>query len=361
MTNEKTKSSAYNFINNVLNGTAIAIVVALIPNAVLKAALTALQSNYPAIKPYLVDYLNIITIFQFFIPVMAGFLIAHQFNMKPMQMIAVGGATFIGSGAWKVVEATIGDKTGQIFQLAGTGDLINAMVTAALAVAVIQLVGHHFGALEIILLPIVVGSGVGLLGYKLLPYVKQVTDTIGHVIETFVQYQPFVMSILICMSFAILILTPISTVAIGLAISLSGLSAGAASMGVGTTALYLVWATHKKNKPGVPTAIALGAMKMMMPNYLTHPIMSAGLLLSSAITAVLVPVFNLTGTPQTSGFGLVGLVGPIASLPSLGNNFLLMLLIWVAVPAVVTFLVHFLFTKVLKLYDEEIFVFKGSN
>jgi len=235
------------------------------------------------------------------------------------------------------------------------------MVTAALAVAVIQLVGPHFGALEIILLPIVVGSGVGLLGYKLLPYVKQVTDTIGHVIETFVQYQPFVMSILICMSFAILILTPISTVAIGLAISLSGLSAGAASMGVGTTALYLVWATHKKNKPGVPTAIALGAMKMMMPNYLTHPIMSAGLLLSSAITAVLVPVFNLTGTPQTSGFGLVGLVGPIASLPSLGNNFLLMLLIWVAVPAVVTFLVHFLFTKVLKLYDEEIFVFKGSN
>ena len=218
MTNEKTKSSAYNFINNVLNGTAIAIVVALIPNAVLKAALTALQSNYPAIKPYLVDYLNIITIFQFFIPVMAGFLIAHQFNMKPMQMIAVGGATFIGSGAWKAVEATIGDKTGQIFQLAGTGDLINAMVTAALAVAVIQLVGHHFGALEIILLPIVVGSGVGLLGYKLLPYVKQVTDTIGHVIETFVQYQPFVMSILICMSFAILILTPISTVAIGLAI-----------------------------------------------------------------------------------------------------------------------------------------------
>ena len=109
MTNEKTKSSAYNFINNVLNGTAIAIVVALIPNAVLKAALTALQSNYPAIKPYLVDYLNIITIFQFFIPVMAGFLIAHQFNMKPMQMIAVGGATFIGSGAWKAVEATIGD------------------------------------------------------------------------------------------------------------------------------------------------------------------------------------------------------------------------------------------------------------
>ena len=169
------------------------------------------------------------------------------------------------------------------------------------------------------------------------------------------------MSILICMSFAILILTPISTVAIGLAISLTGLSAGAASMGVGTTALYLVWATHKKNKPGVPTAIALGAMKMMMPNYLTHPIMSAELILSSAITAVLVPVFNLTGTPQTSGFGLVGLVGPIASLPSLGNNFLLMLLIWVAVPAVVTFLVHFLFTKVLKLYDEEIFVFKGSN
>lgn len=50
MTNEKTKSSAYNFINNVLNGTAIAIVVALIPNAVLKAALTAHKDNIMVIS-----------------------------------------------------------------------------------------------------------------------------------------------------------------------------------------------------------------------------------------------------------------------------------------------------------------------
>ena len=40
------------------------------------------------------------------------------------------------------------------------------------------------------------------------------------------------MSILICCSFASLIISPISTVAIGLAIQLNGVSAGAAAMGV---------------------------------------------------------------------------------------------------------------------------------
>ncbi len=67
------------------------------------------------------------------------------------------------------------------------------------------------------------------------------------------------------MSFAILIITPISTVAIGLAISLTKVYlAGAASHGCRDYGSMQIWATYKRNKPGVPTAV-LGAMRMMMP------------------------------------------------------------------------------------------------
>ncbi len=77
---------------------------------------------------------------------MARVLELHQFNSKPIRVRSVGLP--LSGLLGKRLEATIGDKTGKIFQLAGTGDLINAMVTAALAVAVIGW-SHHFGALSI--------------------------------------------------------------------------------------------------------------------------------------------------------------------------------------------------------------------
>lgn len=344
------------FVNKILNGTAIAIVVALIPNAVLAALLKSAAASSDFVK----HYVQIIAIFQFLTPIMAGFLIGLQFKFKPMQMISVGGAAFIGSGAWKAVVATIGNADPKpIFQLAGIGDLINMMITATLAVVVIKLFGHFFGALEIILLPILVGTVVGYVGFLLLPYVSYITTGIGSLINTFTTLQPLLMSILICISFALLIVCPISTVAIGISFGITGLAAGAAAMGVATTAAFLVWGTMRKNKAGVPLAIALGSMKMMMPNFLNHPVMIIPISLSSIVTGAVVYAFNLLGTPMSSGFGLVGLVGPLASLeanPSMGV--LTMLLAWIVIPFVVTFVVQFLFIKVIKLYKDDIFIFK---
>ena len=58
-----------------------------------------------------------------------------------------------------------------------------------------------------------------------------ITAAIGQVINEFTTLQPILMSILICCSFATLIISPISTVAIGLAIQLNGVSAGARCYG----------------------------------------------------------------------------------------------------------------------------------
>lgn len=342
------------FLHKVLSGTAVAIIVAVIPNAIL-ASIFRLFPDIPAA----VDYLRILQVFQFFTPVMAGFLIAANFKLKPMEQLAVGGAAYIGSGAWvfkKVVDQ--GAEVG-LFQLRGIGDLINMMITAALAVLVLRWLGNRLGSLAIVLVPIFVGTGVGYVGWVLLPYVSKVTTYIGEMINTFTTLQPFLMSVLIAISFAILIVNPISTVAIGIAIGLNGLSAGAAAMGVAATTVYLIVATARTNKVGVPTAIALGAMKMMMPNYLANPVMNIPIVVTAAVSALSVPLLQIMGTPNSAGFGLVGMVGPIASLESPTMNLVWLLVAWIVVPAVVSFVAHHACLKTLKSYNPAIFVFEG--
>lgn len=347
------KETFSSFMNKVLAGTAIAIVVALIPNAILATFLKPLLPNAAA-----AEFLHIVQVFQFFTPIMAGFLIGQQFKFNPMQQLAVGGAAYIGSGAWAYTEVVQKGVATGTFQLRGIGDLINMMITASLAVLAVKYFGNKFGSLTIILLPIIIGTGVGYIGWKLLPYVSYVTTLIGQGINSFTTLQPILMSILIAVAFSLIIVSPISTVAIGLAIGLNGMAAGAASMGIASTAAVLVWATLKVNKSGVPIAIALGAMKMMMPNFLKHPIMALPMVITAAISSLTVPLFNLVGTPASSGFGLVGAVGPIASLAG-GSSVFIIILAWIVVPFAVAFAAHKVAKDILKLYKEDIFVFEG--
>ena len=275
------KESVTDFLNNILNGTAIAIVVALIPNAILATLLKPLL-GHPAFGGFANEFLHVLQVFQFFTPIMAGILIGQKFQLAPMQQLAVGGAAYIGSGAWKYVEVVKDNIEQSIFQLAGIGDLINTMFTAALAVLAVRLVGKRFGALNIICLPIFIGAA--------------------------------------------------------------------------TTAV-LVWGTGRKNESGIPIAIALGAMKMMMPNFLKRPLIAVPMVITAAISALSVPFFNLIGTPASSGFGLVGLVGPIASLAG-GCGIGVMLFAWLVIPFAVGFAAYKICRDLFKLYTDDAFVFK---
>ena len=353
--NDARKNNAGQFVLNILNGTTIAIVVALIPNAILATFL----KPFPDCGP-LMEFLHVIVAFQFLTPAMAGFLIAHQFKFNPIQMATVSGAVFIGSGAWRFVPAaTVGEKTAPLFQIFGIGDIINVMICAALTVLVVQAIGNKLGSLTIVLLPIIAGAGMGYVGWKILPFVSQITNFIGQIINTFTTLQPWLMCILIAASFAIIIISPLSTVAIGIAIGLTGMASAAAGMGVASCAAMLVWACARVNKPGVPIAVALGAMKMMMPNFMTNPVMALPAALTAAISSLTIPLWEMGGTPASSGFGLVGFVSPLAAL-NVGNvNIIQILIGWVVVPFAVGFIVNKVLCDVLHVYKKDLFTFKG--
>lgn len=347
MTNEavQPKMTPKIFFNKLLAGTAQGTIIALIPNAVLGAIL-----KYFADIAIIQMIIHAAQIFQVATPLIIAALVAKQFDLTPPKMMIVGGAAFAGSGVIKFNPEIKG------FVAAGTGDIINIMITASVAVLMMMWIKSKFGSVEIIALPIVVGIGAGLFGMLTYPYVTQITAVIGNVINTFTDFQPIVASILIACSFAALIISPITTVAIGMAIQLNGVSAGAAAMGIAATTIVLVINSWKVNESGVTLAVALGGMKMMMPNLFKYPIILVPCLFTATISAIPVALFNISGTPNSAGFGLVGLVGPLASLDA-GLNVVLLIVSWFVVPIAAGLLSKFVFEKVLKLYDSSI-VFK---
>lgn len=344
------------YLDKVLAGTALGVIVGLIPNAVLSAILKFFLPN-----PIAAQIIHVAVIFQLATPLIIGGLIALQFGFSPMQIMVVAGVAFVSSGVVKFnphIVNSVTNKVGAYVGL-GTGDLINTMLMSAVCVGALLLIKDKLGSTAVVTMPLLVGTGFAYIGVLVLPYVSQITRAIGLVINSFTTLQPVLMSILICCSFALIIISPVSTVAVGLAIQLNGISAAAAAMGVAATAVALVIHSWDTNKSGITLAIALGGMKMMMPNLFKYPIILAPCFFTAIISAVPIALFNVLGVPSSAGFGLVGLVGPLKSI-ELGLNIGLAALIWFVIPIAAGLLSRFLFTKVLHLYDtKKVFKYEG--
>lgn len=368
--NGETELKLKDFFFKVLSGSAQGILIGVLPSAVMKYIIqysglgtTAFGANLSAI----------LTLFTSLIPVLIGMAVALQFKMKSLDVGVVAIATAAASGSIKWAHVPAGfmnPVTGiksvapaNVYIASGAGDVINAMIVAAIAVFVTWLVARYlkgFGSVAIILSPIFVGGGVGLLGKTIAPYVGALTTWIGNLVETFTKLAPIPMVMLIAMAFSIIIITPVSTVGIALAISLSGIGSGAAAMGVVATTIVLLINSWRVNKPGVTVAIALGAMKGMMPSVFAKPVTMLPFLLSAAISAIPVALFNIQGTPTTAGFGYIGLVSPIQSMvkdptvpAKVMNHFinpLTALIAWLVIPVVAGFIAQYVFSKLLKLY-----------
>ncbi|WEV54185.1 PTS sugar transporter subunit IIC [Leuconostocaceae bacterium ESL0723] len=359
------------FFFKVLSGSAQGILIGVLPAAVMKYII---QFSGIGKTAWGADLAAILTLFGTLIPFLIGMAVAMQFKMSIIDTGVVAIATMVSANSiqWGVVaKGTSHPLTHQVlaaptrmYVANGTGDVINAMVVAGLAVFVTWLIARYlngFGSTAIILSPIIVGGGVGLIGKLIGPYVFQLTTWIGDAVELCTRLAPLPMVVLIAMAFAIIIVTPVSTVGIALAIGLHGIASGAAAMGVVATTVVLIINSWTVNKRGTTIAIALGAMKGMMPSVFAKPITILPFILTAAIAAVPVAGFNIQGTPTTAGFGYIGLVSPIQSVikdpavpTTVMNHFinpLTALLAWVIIPVLAAILAQLILSRWLKLYQ----------
>lgn len=183
MTTELRKISVGDFIFRVLSGVAIGIVVGLVPNAILGEIFKALMHHHPIFA----TLLHVVQALQFTVPALVGALIAIKFNMTPLAIAVVSSAAYVGSGAAQF-------KNGA-WIIAGIGDLINTMITAAIAVLFILLIEKRVGSMALIVYPTIVGGLSATIGVFILPYVHTINIAIGNMINSFTELQPVLMCV----------------------------------------------------------------------------------------------------------------------------------------------------------------------
>ncbi|ORN92429.1 hypothetical protein B8A09_13965 [Staphylococcus aureus] len=339
------------FFSKILNSIGAGVVIALVPNALLGEVLKIFKSGNEILE---LTY-QLVILIQSFMAFIIGVLAAHQFKFNGAGAAIVGTSAMIGSGA--VVYSN------NSFMLKGIGDIINTSLVVIIACLIYMVLQNKLGSFELIILPvlvpIVVSGGIGLIT---LPYIRKITQAIGNVIHSFTDLNPLLMSILISVAFSLLMVTPISLVAIATAISLNGLGSGAANLGIVAACVTFLFGSLRVNSIGVNAVLLIGAAKMMIPVYLKNLIISIPLTINGIITGIIAYVLQVKGTPLSAGFGYTGLVGPINAFNRMSGdptmNIILLALGYFVIPFVSAFIVHELCKKFIPIYSNDIYKFE---
>ncbi|QOV11380.1 PTS transporter subunit IIC [Viridibacillus arvi] len=334
------------FINKLLTGMSIGIVVSLIPNALVGELLKLLIPYFPALQ----QILDISVLVMSMLPIMIGVTVGMTFKLTPIQTASIGLAAVVGSGVVQINESVI--------TLQGIGVVLNTGVTAGLAVLFVKYIGAKLKDYTILLLPTLTIFIPGLFGYLILPYVKSGTGIIGVGIQQVTDFQPILMGAIIAVIFCVLILSPLSTVGVATVIMLSGIGAGAANLGIVSAGIGLCIASYKSNSLGTALAHVLGSPKIQMRNFFMKPKIAFPMLITAAILGALAGVLNVQGTSMSAGFGLSGLIGPLnyINLTPDGwttSNITVMIAMFFVIPTVLNVMLLRIFSTNLKMIKSE--------
>lgn len=327
------------FINKVLTGMSVGIVVALIPGALLGELAKALN---------LTNIVNLTTIAQRLLPVIMGLTIAMQFKLTPIQSGTLAITTAIASGGIAITE--------QGFILQGIGDVINAGLIAGIAVWAMILIGDKLKAYTILIVPALIITVIGSLGLITLPYVAGFTGAIGTLVEQFTNFTPIIAGVLIAITFSIMIVSPVSTAGVAMAITLAGVGSGAANIGICAAGFGLAISGYKANGFGTSIAHFLGSPKMQMANMISKPKIMLPVILNAAVSGAFAGILSIQGTPASAGFGISGLIGPINHFNIVGydvKNLIIGLIGFVIIPVGMAFIAKFIFDDKMKLVDSD--------
>ncbi|MGN1267779.1 MAG: PTS sugar transporter subunit IIC, partial [Dorea sp.] len=139
---------------------------------------------------------------------------------------------------------------------------------------------------------------------------------------------------------------PISSAALGIILNLSGLAAGAATVGCCCNMVGFAVASYRENKIGGLLAQGIGTSMLQVPNIVRKPVIWLPVIISSAILGpVGTMVFHMTSNATGSGMGSAGFVGQIMTWQTMVQTeaqavvFMKILLIQFILPAVLTLIV----------------------
>ncbi|NLN98276.1 MAG: PTS sugar transporter subunit IIC [Eubacteriaceae bacterium] len=256
--------------------------------------------------------------------------------------IAVAVAYSLHAPPLVILSCTVGGFIGN--SLGGpAGSFVAALIGAELGKAVAGetkvdlLVTPFVTMLASTLVAMVVGKPIGLL-----------MTGLGEVIMWATVQRPVIMGIVISVIVGMVLTLPISSAALCIMLNLSGIAAGAATVGCCCQMVGFAVQSHKDNDIGGFVAQFLGTSMIQIPNIVKNwriwipPTLASALLGPLATT-----VFQMTNTPVSAGMGTCGFVGQVGTVISMsgeGKSTLQIAasigILQILLPAVVTYLIY---------------------
>lgn len=238
-----------------------------------------------------------------------GVGVAAKFQETPLVTVSAAVTGMIGAFASQLLAG--GVITGGMVSFKVPGEPLGAFVAAYLAIEAGHLVSGKT-KMDIILTPLVsigVGATAGILAG---PPISRFMTLVGSLIEWGMAQQPLIMGVVVAVLMGMALTLPISSAAIGISLGLTGLSAGAATIGCCCQMIGFAVASYKENKIGGLISQGIGTSMLQMPNIMRRPLIWIPPILSSAILGpVSSCILKMQSNAIGSGMGTSGLVGPI--------------------------------------------------
>lgn len=266
------------------------------------------------------------------IGVLSGFDALVQFGSVAQKLmgpaIGVGVAYALKAPALVVMSAAVAGAIGAgsvqpgadgVF-LVVTGEPVGAFVSALAAAELGRRIAGKT-PVDIVLVPLSVILCGGLVGLFLAPTITAVMNGLGELINRATELQPIPMGIAISVLMGIILTLPISSAALAISLQLSGLAAGAATVGCCCNMIGFAVASYVDNGIGGFIAQGIGTSMLQMPNIIKKPVIWLPAIFASAVLGpVSSAILGMTSNATGAGMGTSGLVGQFAALDVMGKS-----------------------------------------
>jgi uncharacterized membrane protein len=306
-----------------------------------------------SVKRYLIDALSFMALGLFSSLIIGSIL--NQIGIK-------FGISFLSETIWPIARQMTGPAIGVavacglqapplvMFSSAITG-AAGAALGGPVGAFVAAVAGAEFGKavsketkVDIIVTPattIIVGC---LLGSLVGPGVSAFMTGFGNLIMYATELNPIPMGILVSILMGIALTLPISSAAIGIMLGLSGLAAGAATVGCAAQMVGFAVISYRENGIGGVFAQGLGTSMLQVPNIVKNwKIWIPSILTSAILGPIATTVLKMENTPIGSGMGTSGLVGQFGTVSAMeaagkgGTSMYIMILVFqIILPALMT-------------------------
>ena len=192
-----------------------------------------------------------------------GIGVAYKFKCSQLVVVSAATAGMVGAFASKLLAGAVLAEGSIVY--AGPGEPLGAFIAAYVGIELGQLVSGRT-KVDILVTPLAAigsGSAVGLI---LGPPISGFMTWLGSIINWGTEQQPFLMGIVVSVLMGMILTLPISSAALGIILNLSGLAAGAATVGCCCNMVGFAAASYRENKVGGLLAQGIGTSMLQVPN-----------------------------------------------------------------------------------------------